>query len=148
MENIRRSALAEDIPRVMLLSSLVWTCMCNLQAFLRKKWATETQYSLMKELWGFMDNRVSARSGAHTHNTAHIPFFFIKSRSSFSLLWGQKMIEKAPREPIYKACCHFVKGASRNEDQSGRAEWGVCVGLCPPKYSIKKSKKIENNKSQ
>lgn len=96
MENIRRSALAEDIPRVMLLSSLVWTCMCNLQAFLRKKWATETQYSLMKELWGFMDNRVSARSGAHTHNTAHIPFFFYKISIFILTVMGSKDDRESP----------------------------------------------------
>lgn len=33
----------------------------EIKAFLRRKWAKETQYKLMKELWCFTDNRISVR---------------------------------------------------------------------------------------
>jgi nuclear transport factor 2 (NTF2) superfamily protein len=32
-----------------------------IRAFLRQKWAVETNYDLMKELWAFTDNRISVR---------------------------------------------------------------------------------------
>lgn len=32
-----------------------------IKEFLIRKWKKETQYKLMKELWGFMENRISVR---------------------------------------------------------------------------------------
>ena len=33
----------------------------EIKAFLRRKWAKETQYRLMKELWCYRENRISVR---------------------------------------------------------------------------------------
>ncbi|HEX2689393.1 MAG TPA: nuclear transport factor 2 family protein [Kofleriaceae bacterium] len=37
-------------------------------AFLRRKWAKELDYRLMKELWGFHDNRISVRFEYEWHD--------------------------------------------------------------------------------
>ena len=37
-------------------------------AFLRRKWAKELEYRLMKELWGFHDNRISVRFEYEWHD--------------------------------------------------------------------------------
>jgi uncharacterized protein len=39
-------------------------------AFLRRKWAKELDYRLMKELWCFHDNRISVRFEYEWHDTA------------------------------------------------------------------------------
>lgn len=49
-------------------------CLCTsyahkaIRAFLRKKWAKEHDYCLMKELWGFHGNRISARFEYEWHD--------------------------------------------------------------------------------
>lgn len=37
-------------------------------AFLQKKWATENQYRLIKEVWGFHENRIAARFAYEFHD--------------------------------------------------------------------------------
>jgi nuclear transport factor 2 (NTF2) superfamily protein len=39
-------------------------------AFLRRKWAKELDYRLMKELWAFHDNRISVRFEYEWHDAA------------------------------------------------------------------------------
>lgn len=41
-----------------------------IKAFLRRKWAKELDYKLMKELWAFMDNRISVRFEYEWHDDA------------------------------------------------------------------------------
>ncbi len=41
----------------------------EIKAFLRRKWAKELDYKLMKELWSFTDNRISVRFEYEWHNT-------------------------------------------------------------------------------
>lgn len=39
-----------------------------IKAFLRRKWAKELDYKLMKELWAFTDNRISVRFEYEWHD--------------------------------------------------------------------------------
>lgn len=39
-------------------------------AFLTRKWATELDYRLIKELWAFMDNRIAVRFAYEWHDQA------------------------------------------------------------------------------
>lgn len=39
-------------------------------AFLQRKWSTELDYRLIKELWSFHDNRISVRFQYEWHNSA------------------------------------------------------------------------------
>lgn len=41
-----------------------------IRAFLRRKWATELDYRLKKELWGFRDNRIAVRFEYEFHDAA------------------------------------------------------------------------------
>jgi len=41
-----------------------------IKAFLRRKWAKELDYRLMKELWAFTDNRISVRFEYEWHDAA------------------------------------------------------------------------------
>ncbi len=41
-----------------------------IRAFLARKWATELDYRLAKELWGFRDNRMAVRFEYEWHDTA------------------------------------------------------------------------------
>ena len=41
-----------------------------IRAFLRRKWATELDYRLRKELWGFRDNRIAVRFEYEFHDAA------------------------------------------------------------------------------
>jgi uncharacterized protein len=41
----------------------------EIKAFLRRKWAKELDYKLMKELWAYTDNRISVRFEYEWHNT-------------------------------------------------------------------------------
>ena len=41
-----------------------------IQAFLRRKWAKELEYRLMKELWAFTGNRISVRFEYEWHDAA------------------------------------------------------------------------------
>jgi uncharacterized protein len=41
----------------------------EIKAFLRRKWAKELDYKLMKELWSYTDNRISVRFEYEWHNT-------------------------------------------------------------------------------
>lgn len=41
-----------------------------IKEFLRRKWAKELDYHLMKELWAFTDNRISVRFEYEWHDTA------------------------------------------------------------------------------
>lgn len=40
-----------------------------IKEFLRRKWAKELDYKLMKELWAFTDNRISVRFEYEWHDT-------------------------------------------------------------------------------
>ncbi len=42
----------------------------QIEAFLRRKWAKELDYRLMKELWCFTDNRISVRFEYEWHDVA------------------------------------------------------------------------------
>lgn len=42
----------------------------QIEAFLRRKWAKELDYRLMKELWCFTDNRISVRFEYEWHDAA------------------------------------------------------------------------------
>lgn len=41
-----------------------------IRAFLQRKWATELDYRLRKELWGFRDNRIAVRFEYEFHDAA------------------------------------------------------------------------------
>lgn len=41
-----------------------------IRAFLRRKWTTELDYRLKKELWGFRDNRIAVRFEYEFHDAA------------------------------------------------------------------------------
>lgn len=41
----------------------------NIVAFLRRKWNRERDYRLIKELWGFRENRIAVRFAYEWHNT-------------------------------------------------------------------------------
>jgi nuclear transport factor 2 (NTF2) superfamily protein len=41
-----------------------------IKEFLRRKWARELEYRLMKELWAFTDNRISVRFEYEWHDAA------------------------------------------------------------------------------
>ena len=41
-----------------------------IRAFLSRKWATELDYRLKKELWGFRDNRIAVRFEYEFHDAA------------------------------------------------------------------------------
>ena len=41
-----------------------------IRAFLARKWATELDYRLKKELWGFRENRIAARFEYEWHDAA------------------------------------------------------------------------------
>lgn len=42
----------------------------SIKEFLRRKWAKELDYRLMKELWAFADNRISVRFEYEWHDAA------------------------------------------------------------------------------
>lgn len=42
----------------------------EIEAFLERKWATELEYRLVKELWGFRENRMAVRFAYEWHDEA------------------------------------------------------------------------------
>jgi len=97
-------------------------------AFLKRKWARELDYLLVKELWGFLENRMAVRFKYEWHDDSGNWF-----RSHGNELW--KFDERGlmrRREasindaPILEAERKFLWGqGSRPEDHPGLTEMGL-----------------------
>lgn len=98
-------------------------------AFLTRKWAKETEYRLIKELWGFRENRIAVRFCYEWHNESAAWF-----RSYGNELWefdenGLMRVRHASINdiPIAEAArqFHWPLGQSRPDDHPGLSELGL-----------------------
>ena len=98
-------------------------------AFLTRKWATETDYRLIKQLWGFHQNRIAVRFCYEWHDAAAVWF-----RSYGNELWefddsGLMRVRHASINDIAIAEAdrrfHWPLGHPRPDDHPGLGELGI-----------------------
>jgi nuclear transport factor 2 (NTF2) superfamily protein len=98
-------------------------------AFLTRKWAIETDYRLIKELWGFRENRIAVRFCYEWHDR-HGEWF----RSYGNELWefddrGLMRVRHASINdiPIAESArrFHWQLGQPRPDDHPGLSELGI-----------------------